>query len=401
MSSLRVHLLPAFLVALPACGTDGPQGFFVELSGLVVNEYGSPAAGLSVTFAIETSELVGVATTDAEGRYSLPVYGEELTGHALRVLLEGAGYAPVEANLEVNLRDIYTDELEAHPTQTWTSWKWVLPPMSIAYTGETGRLEGILLDATDGTPLPQDDLEPGTILVLEGYNASEGAEPVGEFLWGMGGQGPGQFLIEDIPPGTYTAFIPDVASYTAARFPILVPAEAERSVRIAMSRPLASDEMRVALTWGDSPADENLHLTGPKSTESSTETDRFHVWADYPNHPSDPPPGTDYVVTMEREDGDGGGPESILVSDVRTSGEYRFSVFDASNATTEGSTALSDSQAVIQVWVGDEVPRFFEVTPGSTEGNAWRAGAVDRETSLWYTFQEMADLDDEAADIEF
>jgi hypothetical protein len=106
------------------------------------------------------------------------------------------------------------------------------------------------------------------------------------------------------------------------------------------------------------------------------------------------------VAAFDRLDADGGGPETLTVRALRSEGRYRVSLFDASNAGVSGSSALAGSDAVVQVWVGEEASAFFVPTPG-TEGNRWIALEWDAGESVFYPSQVLDTLDAENVDADF
>jgi hypothetical protein len=382
----RAALLAALLLA--GCDPAGREGFFVELYGRVVDEHDLAAAGVDVTVTTGESALMGEAVTDESGWYRLPVFVEAWTGHTVRLRAEGSGWAPTEAWTGVDLTEGEAHLLSAAPPQTWTSWSRQLPPLRIAYDDPLGSAQGLLVDATSGDPVEDADIE-----VRYGWNAPDDEAAVGTVRTGHGGDA-GAFQVADLPPGAYTGRVPEAAGYGDSRFPLFLAARDPWDGVVAVSRPLSGDEMRASLVWAASPADLDLHITGPRATVQTGEDEweRFHVWAGAPYHPADASDAHERIVEMERTDADGEGPETVVVREVHDTGTYRFSAFDVQAG--EGSEDLSLSRAVIQVWAGGQDPAFFEITPG-LEGNAWTAAEQDPATGVTYRYQDVVQVDDE------
>lgn len=148
---------------------------------------------------------------------------------------------------------------------------------------------------------------------------------------------------------------------------------------------LAPPAARIVLQWGESPADLDAHLTGPRPPAN-----RFHVF--YGN-PCQPGPDTSELTgcqatgqdaTLDRDDVDGIGPEIITIAQT-AAGTYRFSVHDFSNRLSTESSALSASGATVTLFLGDGTTEVFSV-PTGPEGPL--------PGTLWTVFE--LDFDDES-----
>jgi hypothetical protein len=394
--------LPLTLGALcGGCAVEGPEGFFVQLYGRIYDEHGDGVPGAEISLATEDGALIAPCITNQDGWYAAVILADEHRGHALRVVARAEGYASTEAWIPLDLVDGSPQVLPAYPPQIWSLWSRELPALPMALEVNSGQAEGIVLDAISGEPPTEDsggDLEPVVFEVelRKGWNAPDSERVVGSVETGGGVAEAGRFLFEGIPTGVYTARIPGTGGYTAARFPLLVRSSDAREIRVAVSPALASNEVRATLVWGDAPADLDLHITGPRAsvTEGESSWERFHVWAGAPYFPANATDADDRVVAMERVDEDGVGPETVVVYDLRGSGEYRFSVYDASHASEGGVEDLSQSGALVQLWLGARTPEFFEVAPGQP-GNTWRAAVWDTEEDLLLRLQELTSVEDE------
>ncbi len=396
----RTLAVLAALAPLTACGLDGAEGFFVQLYGRVVTEHDDPAAGLEVSVASAEGAALLETTTDDDGWYSLVVLVTERTGHGLRLRIEGEGYSTTLAWVSVELDEGEVLPMPSHPPQLWSTWTRQLPPMQVALDASDGQAEGIIVDAWTGEPAMDDQggVEAPLELELElreGWNAPDSEAVVKTVTTGQGAL-LGRFVVGGIEPGLYTARVPGTSGFTAARFPLLVRSTTTQEVRATITQALASDEIRASLVWSDTPADLNLHVTGPRASVTTGESqwERFHVWADEPYHPANASDIHDRVVTMDLTADDAHGPESITVQELYANGDYRFSVYDHGNASSSDSDALSWSRALVQLWIGTREPLFFEVTPGQ-QGNLWTVATWDSQSDRVYGYQESDSEDDE------
>ncbi len=390
----------ALLPLLAACGLDGPEGLFVQLYGRVTTEHGDFGSGLDVSIASSDGALILETTTDKNGWYSVAVLATELEGHALQVQIDGDGYAPTLAWIDLTLDQGELMSMPSHPPQIWSLWARQLPPLQVALDAASGQAEGLILDTATGLPAVEDVGGQELPLVLEielreGWNAPDSELVVTTITTGLAAL-QGRWLVSGIAPGSYTARVRGDGGFTAARFPVLVRAETQRELLATVTRALATDEIRAALVWGDSPADLNLHVTGPRGSVAPGESqyERFHVWDEAPYHPANASDVHDRVVTMDLLADDGLGPESLSVHDMRSAGAYRFTVFDHSNASDPSGESLGWSSAMVQLWIGTREPRFFEVTPG-LEGNLWTVAEWDSDADIVYRYAELIGAEDE------
>ncbi|NMX90211.1 MULTISPECIES: tetratricopeptide repeat protein [unclassified Pseudomonas] len=111
------------------------------------------------------------------------------------------------------------------------------------------------------------------------------------------------------------------------------------------------DGLRVVLTWGQSPSDLDSHMIFPGNNiyfNSKTGTD----------------------AELDVDDTDSYGPETITLQKKHYGESYVYAVHDFSNRTNTGSTALSESQAKVFVYMGQSLVRTYYV-PTNRTGNLW------------------------------
>jgi len=125
--------------------------------------------------------------------------------------------------------------------------------------------------------------------------------------------------------------------------------------RFSISPVMQGDYLRIVLDWGERPADIDLHLVKEGS---------YHV--SYWNmHNSG-----DGSVTLDRDDRDGFGPETItiMVTDLRA--VYQVFVHDYTNKDRATSSELSRSGAAVRVFDRNGLIRSFYV-PTNRQGVRW------------------------------
>jgi len=136
--------------------------------------------------------------------------------------------------------------------------------------------------------------------------------------------------------------------------------------------------VRAVLQWGATPSDLDFHLTGPTATAA-----RFHVYYDYDSRGS---LTSAPFASLDRDDTNAFGPETITISQLATGGPYRFSVHDYSNlgaSATYPSQALANSGATVTVYLASGAPQVFNVPTGEgVNGTLWTVFTLEEGTIM-------------------
>ncbi len=111
------------------------------------------------------------------------------------------------------------------------------------------------------------------------------------------------------------------------------------------------DGMRVVLTWGEDPADLDLHVAYQGN----------HVFFDGKR-------GVDANLDIDHTDSYG--PETITLDRKHQGQTYVFAVHDFSDRDDPEAAALSNSQAKVFVYIGQSLVRTYDV-PQHQAGNLW------------------------------
>lgn len=364
---------------LSACAAPDLEGFFVDLGGKVVDIDGAAVAGADIRLETPDGDEVGDAETDATGSWSFPVYGTTLDNNSLVGTISASGYAETRSTWEINLMSPEVDHLRQGPGETWSGVARTLSPVVMAPAADRATVAGAVVDATTGAPMS------GVSIALQfGANAPVGAAAVAS----ASTDGDGRFSLELDTPGAYTVFATGPAGYDTARFAAMALADGGWS-RGALVPTLEPGQAVASLGWTTTPADLDLHLSAPLSGDvvGSDHNGQYHVWPGEPSHPDDLVGGADLEATMLRTDEDGIGPETVMVYSMPGPGELRLTVVDNGSLGDSRSTALAASRATLQVWNGEDTPRYWTVGPG-TPAVAWHPVTIAVPEATVYVLEE-------------
>ena len=142
-----------------------------------------------------------------------------------------------------------------------------------------------------------------------------------------------------------------------------------------VSNGLASEELRVVLTWGSTPSDLDSHMVGPDGAGG-----KFHEYYPERNDGSD--------TDLDVDDTSSYGPETITVYQEHN-GTYVYAVHDYTNRGSSSSTALANSGAQVKVYRGSQLLMTYNV-PTNQGGTLWTVFSYDSTTQRITTINEMS-----------
>jgi carboxypeptidase family protein len=305
------------------------------LSGSVKDAVTSTAlGGVSVTAASQGNTIAS-ATTGTDGLYSLPVPA----GSGYNVTFTKTGY------MSANYNDIAVDA-------DTTKYLEAVLQIDTAHSG-TGTVTGKAINAFDGSAI-----SGATIKLRQGINATTGS-----LVASTTTQTSGTYSFSGLNAGNYTGEA-SKTGYNTAYFTVtciggITTGNQNASMRII----LPAGQTWIELKWGATPADLDSHLTGPLSGGT-----RFHIYYPYATITGSGNPWPSYVK-LDLDDTSSYGPETTTIYQ-QTSGVYRFSVHDYSNAGYSQSYDLSNSNAVVRVYRGSSLIASFNV-PANRGGTLW------------------------------
>lgn len=174
--------------------------------------------------------------------------------------------------------------------------------------------------------------------------------------------------------GVYSVAFSASGYITSSFDNVSIVEDSTTTLNASLSPELSTGQARIVLTWGETPSDLDSHLTGPISGSTA----RFHVYYADPCYPEGTCtfdndgyriPGTDTMALLDRDDTDSFGPETTTIVQ-QIDGTYIFYVHDYSNFGDQTSTALSNSGATVQVYLGNSLAATYNV-PTNQAGTVW------------------------------
>jgi len=341
----KVVLLFCFAIAIAGCSssssTDSGGGGTGTFSGLVNDAFTDTAiSGAQITL-YSGSTVVVSATSNASGLYS----ADASAGTGYSVVISKAGYI-TESYENVT---IVADD---------TTYLETVLQISTTYLG-IGDIEGNIYNALDGTGISGLDID-----FRRGINVRAGTIDASTTTGTDG-----YYTVASLDAGNYTGEISGTG-YSTAYFTVVCLGGYIVSGQDGTITPtLPAGETRIVLTWGEFPYDIDSHLTGPIAGSSS----RFHVYySDQGSQYYSPYALLDYDDTWSY------GPETTTIYQ-QTSGVYRFSVHDYSNAYDNPSTALSNSSAQVKVYSSAGLVATYNVPPNQG-GTLWTVFELNGDT---------------------
>lgn len=219
-----------------------------------------------------------------------------------------------------------------------------------------GSLAGEILNAVTG------ELEPGVVVeVRSGINNSSGSA---ESIINATEYGNYKFIAE---AGYYT-FTTKKDGFIDKVFSASIQVGKDKALAdVAISPKLSANQVRIVLRWNTNPEDLDSHLVGPISA-----TESAHVFFDAEEYING-----DTSMILDVDDRDGEGPETITLTNP-VAGIYTYSVHDFSNTYSTTSDELSKSMASVEVYVGNEEVRVFNVP--NKAGTTWKVFTYDGST---------------------
>lgn len=263
------------------------------------------------------------------------------------------GYISIFAAVSVaeNIQNYYNATMEA---------------ISEAYTGD-GTASGTIYDALNGYPVAG-----LTLNFRGGIGASSGT-----IVQTVTTDSQGKYVTPYMPAGNYTAEIVDNRTldsddvrYLTSTFSIKILGEQSIPNQDGfVTNGLMPDQMRIVLKWGSSPRDLDSHLVGP-----STSGGRFHTYYSSKNYYS-----SELMANLDLDDTSSYGPETTTIYET-SPGIYTYLVHNYTNRSSNSSSALANSGAYVEVYLGmsDIVAHRFDVP--NLPGTLWTVFSYNSNT---------------------
>ncbi|MBT2686005.1 cell wall-binding repeat-containing protein [Bacillus sp. ISL-37] len=289
-----------------------------------------PLSNVSIK-VYQDGDFFRTATTDANGNYEIQLSDGNYKFVYSKLLYADAVYNDVE---------IRENEVQYSPE---------LRLIGTSFLGD-GIVKGEISNSLNGAPV-----EGATLKVRSGVNSSQG-----DVVATAVTDGNGHYEITELPAGLYTAQISKDGFISTTIGIISIGGRTLQNQNGSITPVLDESETRIVLKWGELPYDLDSHLTGPYTDE-----ERFHIFFGWKNHYEN-----DILMAgLDVDDVTSYGPETTTIYQQKD-GVYRFSVHDFSNSGSMVSNALSNSQAVVEVYRGSYLVRTFHV-PTNKIGTVW------------------------------
>ena len=238
---------------------------------------------------------------------------------------------------------------------------------------QTGTIGGIIKNSVTG-----ETIQEVTLTVRKGWNNT-----TGEILQTIRTDTYGNYNAE-LPLGNYTILI-EKNSYVVNYINIVVTITGNLNFNASIipenTTEIPSGDLRVVLSWGESPSDLDSHLIGPKANGSS----KFHVFYSSKTYSEN----NERVAMLDVDDTTSYGPETVTIYSINEVGTYRYYVHNFTNKSSTNSTALSESGAKVQVYVGEALVATYNVPPSKT-GTLWHVFDYDAATGRLIAVNEFS-----------
>ena len=160
-----------------------------------------------------------------------------------------------------------------------------------------------------------------------------------------------------VATGNFTA-------YTSTAFTIDVGGTTRLTAALNVPEAPQAQSYRIVLTWNAEPADLDAHLVAGSGG---------HVY--YKNRSIE-------GASMDLDDTQSYGPETMTVTDVSALGGFTYSVHDFTNrATFSDAAGLKGSGATVRVYTGSTLVKTYTV-PENMYGTVWNVFSVDAEGNI-------------------
>ena len=184
-------------------------------------------------------------------------------------------------------------------------------------------------------------------------------ENVGTFTTNSGGK----IVFPVIPDGNYTLiFSKEGFITTPIDFRVMVGQVIFNWYSISPG--FTNRDYRIVLVWGEIPADLDLHFVKTGGTGN------YHI--SYFNLRS----AEDGTTTLDRDDRNGHGPETITVGRIDPRAVYNCYVHDYTNRNNTNSTQMAREGAVIRVYSQNKLLHTFNI-PSNGVGTRWNVFRIE------------------------
>ncbi len=292
-----------------------------NIEGVVVDVIRqTPIEGATLTM-YEGAILVGTYQTSATGRIEI----DGVDGHSYRLIVSKKEFlSTTQYNVLVN--GAATNNLGD------------VPLINVNHCGP-GTASGTVRNAVNNTTI-----QGVQVNIREGLGQDTGAVAFSATSTSGGG-----INLSGIATGVYSAEYLHI-DYTTVVSDLVVIGGFQAPLDQMLSPVLPVGAARIVLTWGSSPSDLDSHLENPVDSPIYY----FHK--------------TINGALLDFDEIMGYGPETITIT-TQYPGVYRYHVYDFTNKNSSASTALGNSGAKVELYIGGRLDRTLHVPAGV--GKLW------------------------------
>lgn len=167
----------------------------------------------------------------------------------------------------------------------------------------------------------------------------------------------------NLPAGVYTGQLTKAGFITTYVVGVSLSDSFNRNEDATAIKIPANDEIRIVLTWGEKPRDEDSHLLGPTPDGRSFHTyfgDREYYYQG------------EKFADLDHDDTDSYGPETTTIRK-RVDGKYQFYIHNYSRNGYDGSETLRNSSAKVEIYSGNsgQPVKTYHIPSGSGDELYW------------------------------
>ena len=311
-------------------------------------------ADVSIERTSSSNPLTAMVQTGADGMYRI----EGLTIGRYTITVSKEGYKTVKQlfTVAVNQVNIQNIVLEAIPSSNVND----------------GYAAGKIIDSVTGA-----GVRGLQLYLYKGVNITSGT-----LISRSVTEENGRYRTEALEPGNYTIKIVDERElsdenlrYQDGILVIKVLSDQvidNQNGYVTNNASLATDSLRIVLTWGATPRDLDSHLDIDLADGTSG-----HTWYSDKNYTKN----GDLMADLDLDDTTSYGPETTTVYE-REQGVYTFYVHDYTNRNSNNSTALATSGAKVEVYLGNSVTAAYVFYVPDRAGTLWEVFSYNSTTGI-------------------
>ena len=311
-------------------------------------------ADVSIERTSSSNPLTAMVQTGADGMYRI----EGLTIGRYTITVSKEGYKTVKQlfTVAVNQVNIQNIVLEAIPSSNVND----------------GYAAGKIIDSVTGA-----GVRGLQLYLYKGVNITSGT-----LISRSVTEENGRYRTEALEPGNYTIKIVDERElsdenlrYQDGILVIKVLSDQvidNQNGYVTNNASLATDSLRIVLTWGATPRDLDSHLDIDLADGTSG-----HTWYSDKNYTKN----GDLMADLDLDDTTSYGPETTTVYEMEQ-GVYTFYVHDYTNRNSNNSTALATSGAKVEVYLGNSVTAAYVFYVPDRAGTLWEVFSYNSMTGI-------------------